>query len=148
MNFVRGKNGDTVITEVEYERLPHLCSHCGNVGHNVTDCKVVHKPMASSQVAEEMERGRSRKPKRHRKKTKQIYVPKASDQVNKGKKSVVEPALNAPSVGEGPFASRSPLPVPMETLHIRQHLVATLEEHPITENAMLVAPIVPAGLTI
>ncbi|XP_062028540.1 uncharacterized protein LOC133744452 [Rosa rugosa] len=37
------KNGETVIIEAEYERLPDLCSHCGNIGHRVTACKLVQK---------------------------------------------------------------------------------------------------------
>lgn len=36
----------------------------------------------------------------------------------------------------------------MGTLHVREHPVATLEEHPIIENAILVASTVPAGLTV
>ncbi|KAL6179286.1 hypothetical protein ACLB2K_050802 [Fragaria x ananassa] len=49
---VRRKNGETVIIEVEYERLLDLCSHCGNVGHMVTSCKLLRKTGETSVVPE------------------------------------------------------------------------------------------------
>ncbi|XP_024187939.1 uncharacterized protein LOC112192433 [Rosa chinensis] len=40
---VHPNNGDIVVIEVGYERLPDLCSHCGNVGHNVLNTEQVDK---------------------------------------------------------------------------------------------------------
>ncbi|KAL6191889.1 hypothetical protein ACLB2K_038278 [Fragaria x ananassa] len=83
---VRRSNGEIMTVEVEYERLPDFCSHCGNVGHRVTACKLVQKP--GSVVVEENEEGRgcSRKPRRRRCKFKQVYVAKEAD---KGKQVVI-----------------------------------------------------------
>ncbi|KAL6179500.1 hypothetical protein ACLB2K_051015 [Fragaria x ananassa] len=49
---VRRNNGESVIVEVEYERLPDLCSHCGNVGHMVIACKLLRKTREASVVLE------------------------------------------------------------------------------------------------
>ncbi|KAL6138079.1 hypothetical protein ACLB2K_063365 [Fragaria x ananassa] len=76
---VRRSNCEIVMVEVEHERLPNFCSHYGNVGHKVTACKLVPKP--GSVVVEENQEGRgcSRKPRRHRRKFKQVYVAKEAD---------------------------------------------------------------------
>ncbi|KAL6225674.1 hypothetical protein ACLB2K_004523 [Fragaria x ananassa] len=97
---VRRSNGEIVTVEVEYERLPDFCSHCGNVSHRVTDCKLVEKP--GSVVVEENEEGRgcSRKPMRRRRKFKQVYVAKEAD---KGKQVVIDSTTKAiDDSGEGP----------------------------------------------
>lgn len=115
---VRRKNGETVIMEVEYERLPYLCSHCGNVGHMVTTCKLLRKTGETSVVPEPV-RGRSRKPRRRRRKTKQVFVP-----VDKGKKDLVVVLGNNDTQddGEGPsFASKSPTPA--VDMHNGGHMV-------------------------
>ncbi|KAL6182027.1 hypothetical protein ACLB2K_043450 [Fragaria x ananassa] len=111
-------NGEPVIVEVEYERLPDLCSHCGNVGHMVTACKLLRKTGEASVVLEPV-RGRSRKPRRRRRKTKQVFVP-----VDKGKKHLVVVSGNNDSQdgGEGPsFASKSPTPA--VDMHHGGHMV-------------------------
>ena len=115
---VRRNNGESVIVEVEYERLPDLCSHCGNVGHMVTACKLLRKTGEPSVVLEPV-RGRSRKPRRRRRKTKQVFVP-----VDKGKKHLVVVSGNNDSQdgGEGPsFASKSPTPA--VDMHNGGHMV-------------------------
>ncbi|KAL6198116.1 hypothetical protein ACLB2K_027908 [Fragaria x ananassa] len=115
---VRRKNGESVIVELEYERLPDLCSHCGNVGHMVTTCKLLWKTGEASVVPEPV-RGRSCKPRRRRRKTKQVFVP-----VDKGKKHLVVVSGNNDSQdgGEGPsFASKSPTPA--VDMHNNGHMV-------------------------
>ncbi|KAL6194794.1 hypothetical protein ACLB2K_035870 [Fragaria x ananassa] len=133
---VRRKNGESVVIEVGYERLPQLCSHCGNVGHSVTACKIVQGPKASGHTEEEMVRGRSRKPRRRRRRTKQVYVPKVGDvAVDKGKKVVIEPVLHASKDdGEGPsFTSRSP----PHQLQLPNTAATPLLEQPDIGNALM-----------
>jgi hypothetical protein len=38
---VKRRNGESFVQGVAYEKLPNLCSHCGNVDHHVTDCRFV-----------------------------------------------------------------------------------------------------------
>ncbi|XP_024200530.1 uncharacterized protein LOC112203853 [Rosa chinensis] len=107
---VRRTNGETVVIEVGYEKLPDLCSHCGNVGHKVPACKLVQMPNAT-QVVVEAGRGRSSQPRRRRRKNKQVYVIKNGEQVDKGKITIIDSTPpNIPDDGEGPsFASPPPL---------------------------------------
>ncbi|KAL6192149.1 hypothetical protein ACLB2K_038536 [Fragaria x ananassa] len=112
-------NGEIVTVEVEYERLPDFCTHCGNVGHRVTACKLVQKP--GSAVVEENEEGwgRSRKSKCRCHKFKQVYVAKEAD---KGKQVIVDSTPTAiADPGEGPsFVRKSSSP------GVGQHEVVTV----------------------
>ncbi|XP_061993262.1 uncharacterized protein LOC133711112 [Rosa rugosa] len=116
---VRRKTGEVVVVEVEYERLPDFCYHCGNVGHRVSSCNLVQKSTNSMQLEEtEGARGRSRKPRRRRRKTQQVYVQKQQEKPDNGNQVIVDntppPVMDDP--GEGPsFARKSPLPNPIAT---------------------------------
>lgn len=46
---VSRKNGEVMVIEVDYERLSYMCSHCGNVRHNVTACKLVQQTMVTEE---------------------------------------------------------------------------------------------------
>lgn len=78
---VKRKNGETFIQSVNYEKLPDLCSHCGNVGHRVTACKHVQPAVSKPVEQPKCERGRSRKRRTRadkRRAVSQVYVPKQS----------------------------------------------------------------------
>ncbi|XP_062022512.1 uncharacterized protein LOC133738833 [Rosa rugosa] len=49
---IRRSNGEVAVVELEYERLPDFCTHCGNVGHRVTACKLVQKPDSAARIRE------------------------------------------------------------------------------------------------
>ncbi|XP_061993967.1 uncharacterized protein LOC133711910 [Rosa rugosa] len=116
---VRRKTGEIVVVEVEYERLPDFCYHCGNVGHRVSSCNLLQKCTNSMQHEEtEGARGRSRMPRRRRRKTKQVYVKKQQEERDNGKQVIVAntspPVIDDPR--EGPsFTRMSPLPNPIAT---------------------------------
>lgn len=56
---VRRKNGEIVVIEVGYKYLSNLCSHCSNVGHTITACKIVQQQVVTGEV--ELSRNCSRK---------------------------------------------------------------------------------------
>ncbi|KAM5549741.1 hypothetical protein ABKV19_000917 [Rosa sericea] len=107
---IKRKNGEIFVQAVDYEKLPDLCSHCGNVGHRVTDCKFVKPSANESNEHSRYVRGRSRKrgAKQSRKRVvSQVYVPKQRP----GKEIIVQ-ATPTPIMddGEGPsFVQKSPL---------------------------------------
>ncbi|KAL6218958.1 hypothetical protein ACLB2K_012165 [Fragaria x ananassa] len=108
---IKRNNGESFVQAVDYEKFPDLCSHCGNVGHCVRNCKFV-KPAPSKSDVPTNGRGRSRqrRPKQRRKSAaSQVYVPKQRE----GKGILVD---SSPSTridyGEGPsFAQTSPIQV-------------------------------------
>ncbi|XP_024179202.1 uncharacterized protein LOC112185231 [Rosa chinensis] len=124
--LIKRKNGETFVQSVDYEKLPDLCSHCGNVGHRVTACKHV-QPAASIPVEHsKRNRGRSRKRRARVEKkrgTSQVYVSKQP----KGKAVVI--ASTPPPLmdcGEGPsFVRKSPV----ENYHVGMGQVPNSEEN-------------------
>ncbi|KAL6224829.1 hypothetical protein ACLB2K_003684 [Fragaria x ananassa] len=102
---VRRSNGEIMTVEVEYERLPDFCSHCGNVGHRVIACKLVQKP--GSVV---------------------VYVAKEAD---KGKQVVIDSTPKAiDDSGEGPsFVRKS------SSLGVGQHEVVTAMVEKVVEQS-------------
>lgn len=114
---------------VDYEKLPDLCSHCGNVGHRVTACKHVQPAVSKPVEQPKSDRGRSRK--RHtraekRRAVSQVYVPKQS------KDKVVVIAPTPPprlDSGEGPsFVQKSPVIMDHVPIHVGMNQVPNREE--------------------
>ncbi|KAL6223154.1 hypothetical protein ACLB2K_006544 [Fragaria x ananassa] len=108
---IKSNNGVSFVQAVDYEKIPYMCSYCGNVGHCVTNCKFV-KPAPSKSDVPTNGRGRSRRrrPRQRRKRAaSQVYVPKQQE----GMEILVD---SSPSTridyGEGPsFAQKSPVQV-------------------------------------
>ncbi|KAL6212246.1 hypothetical protein ACLB2K_017467 [Fragaria x ananassa] len=48
---IKHNNGESFVQAVDYEKIPDLCSHCGNVGHCVTNCKFVKQRMVEVVLA-------------------------------------------------------------------------------------------------
>lgn len=106
---IKRKNGETFVQGVDYERLPDLCSHCGNVGHQVSNCKYVKPTASKSEIQPRKDRGRSRRRRPDKRKNRgvsQVYVPKRIG------KEVIVGSSPSPRVdnGEGPsFVQKCPV---------------------------------------
>ncbi|XP_061999475.1 uncharacterized protein LOC133716837 [Rosa rugosa] len=109
--------GEAYVISVEYERLPDICSHCGNVGHRVTACRFVRTSVHDKPEAEVVQdRGRSRKRShKHKRRTKQVSVPKNVGEGSRrdaGKAVIVDDTPPAKEdAREGPsFVRQTPSP--------------------------------------
>ncbi|KAK9904621.1 hypothetical protein M0R45_000539 [Rubus argutus] len=131
---VRRKNGESIAQGVEYEQLPDICSHCGNVGHRVAACKHVGHLVDSQLEPPRSGRGRSRKRRSRavrKRAISQVYVMKQS----KDKAVVIAPT--PPPIldcGEGPsFVHKSPAKEPV------------VEEQPLITKENMIVPSAPHG---
>ncbi|KAL6175680.1 hypothetical protein ACLB2K_052319 [Fragaria x ananassa] len=77
---IKRTSGETLGIIIEYERLPNVCSHCGNVGHRVNSCKFVRNSIHVHREEDVPQQGRGRSRnrslRRRRSRPKQVYVPK------------------------------------------------------------------------
>ncbi|KAL6219073.1 hypothetical protein ACLB2K_012279 [Fragaria x ananassa] len=116
---VKRKCGSSSVQTVDYEKLPDICAHCGNVGHLVTACKYVHRSSDSVPMDNETEKGRGRSRKRSRRSRKnrdqhrvsKVYVPKNPSNTSDRGKSMIIDSTPTPreDFGEGPsFVQKSP----------------------------------------
>ena len=101
---IKRTSGETLGIIIEYELLPDVCSHCGNVGHRVTSCKFVRNSVHVHREEEVPQQGRGRSRnrslRRRRSRPKQVYVPKKALEGTKpdaGKAVIVD---NTPPVIE------------------------------------------------
>ncbi|KAL6197199.1 hypothetical protein ACLB2K_032811 [Fragaria x ananassa] len=142
---VKRKCGSSFVQTVDYEKLPDICAHCGNVGHLVTACKYVHRSPDPVPMDNETEKGRGRSRKRSRRSRKnrdqqrvsKVYVPKnPSNPADRGKSMIIDSTPNPrEDFGEGPsFVQKSPAPV-------GQLVISSVVPEPLVEPQEVVAPV-------
>ncbi|KAL6224699.1 hypothetical protein ACLB2K_003554 [Fragaria x ananassa] len=142
---VKRKCGSSFVQTVDYEKLPDICAHCGNVGHLVTACKYVHRSSDPVPMDNETEKGRGRSRKRSRRsrrnrdqqRVSKVYVPKnPSNPADRGKSMTIDSTPNPrEDFGEGPsFVKKSPAPV-------GQLVISSVVPEPLMEPQEVVAPV-------